>query len=111
MPHTGILDPDSSISARRISHSSVLDFCQATPAMCAGLARASPPTEEQLWSYLVQLTAALRAAHSARRALRAQALAPSKVLLTSPGRIRVGAHAAGCTAIHLGLWLSCILTY
>ncbi len=49
-----------------------------------------PPTEETLWSYLVQLTAALRAAHSARRALRAPALLPSKVLLTSPGRIRVG---------------------
>ncbi|KAK9830883.1 hypothetical protein WJX81_001688 [Elliptochloris bilobata] len=56
----------------------------------SGLARPSPPSEEQLWSYLVQLTAALRAAHSARRALRSQALAASKVLLTSPGRIRVG---------------------
>ena len=74
-------------------------------AVSAGLARASPPTEEQLWSYLVQLTAALRASHSARRALRAPALTPSKVLLTSPGRIRVGAHAADSTSSHCGSWL------
>ncbi len=38
----------------------------------------------------MQLAAALRAAHSARRALRAPSLLPSKVLLTSPGRIRIG---------------------
>jgi hypothetical protein len=62
----------------------------------AGLSRPVPPTEETLWSYLVQLTAALRAAHSARRALRAPALLPSKVLLTSPGRIRVGAPRRTC---------------
>ena len=51
----------------------------------------------------MQLAAALRAAHGARRALRAQALAPSKVLLTSPGRIRVGARAAGSTALRHAL--------
>ncbi|GAB4817655.1 hypothetical protein N2152v2_004701 [Parachlorella kessleri] len=54
-----------------------------------GLVR-SPASEEQLWSYLVQLTAALRAVHSAGLALRPAALAPSKVLLTTSGRVRVG---------------------
>ena len=39
----------------------------------------SPASEEQLWSYLVQLTAALRAVHGAALALRPAALAPSKV--------------------------------
>ena len=43
-----------------------------------GLMR-NPATEEQLWSYLVQLTGALRAVHSAGLAVRAGCLAPSKV--------------------------------
>ena len=47
-------------------------------------------TPDQLWSYLVQLACALRAAHSAGRAVRAAALHPSKVLLIPPGRLRVG---------------------
>lgn len=50
------------------------------------------PAEETLWSYLVQLTSAARAAHSAGLLLRPHTLAPSKVVLTSPRRIRVGAH-------------------
>ena len=48
------------------------------------------PTEEQLWSYAAQLAAALRAVHSAGLPCRAAALHPSKVLLVSPGRIRIG---------------------
>lgn len=47
-------------------------------------------TPDQLWSYLVQLACALRAAHSAGRAVRAASLHPSKVLLVPPGRLRVG---------------------
>ena len=50
------------------------------------------PSEEQLWGYLMQLTSALRAAHGAGLLLRPAALMPSKLLLTSPGRIRVGAR-------------------
>lgn len=51
-----------------------------------------PASEEQLWSYLIQLSAALRAVHSAGLAARPAALAPSKVLLISPGgRVRLGA--------------------
>ena len=50
------------------------------------------PAEETLWSYLVQLTSAARAAHSAGLLLRPQSLMPSKVILTSPRRIRVGVH-------------------
>lgn len=56
----------------------------------AAMARSAPPTEEQLWSYLVQLISALRAAHGSGLLLRPASLLPSKVLLTGPGRIRVG---------------------
>jgi PAB-dependent poly(A)-specific ribonuclease subunit 3 len=55
----------------------------------------APPTEDQLWSYLVQLTAALRALHSAGLAARPPALAPSKVLLCGPGRVRLAAAGVG----------------
>ena len=48
------------------------------------------PAEEILWSYMVQLTSAARAAHSAGLLLRPQSLTPCKVILTSPRRIRVG---------------------
>lgn len=58
----------------------------------AAISRSAPPTEEQLWSYLVQLVSALRAAHGVGLLLRPASLLPSKVLLTSPGRIRVGEH-------------------
>jgi PAB-dependent poly(A)-specific ribonuclease subunit 3 len=47
-------------------------------------------SEEELWSYLVQMTAALRAVHSAGLDLGPSRLAPSKVLLCSPGRLRIG---------------------
>jgi PAB-dependent poly(A)-specific ribonuclease subunit 3 len=47
-------------------------------------------TPDQLWSYLVQLACALRAAHTAGRALRVASLHASKVLLVPPGRLRVG---------------------
>ena len=45
--------------------------------------------EDTLWSYLVQLAAALRAVHSVGLACRA-ALHPSKVLLVAGTRIRLG---------------------
>ena len=48
------------------------------------------PAEEVLWCYMAQLTCAARAAHSAGLLLQPQSLAPSKVILTSPRRIRVG---------------------
>ncbi len=44
----------------------------------SGLVR-NAASEEQLWSYLVQLASALRAVHSAGLACRAASLAPSKV--------------------------------
>ena len=47
-------------------------------ATAAGLVR-NAPTEDQLWAYLVQLTSALRAIHSAGLACRPASLAPSKV--------------------------------
>ena len=68
---------------------------------CAGMGRAAPG-EEQLWGYLVQLTSALRAAHSAGLLLRPASLMPSKLLLTSPGRIRVGACIAACLCAATG---------
>lgn len=43
-----------------------------------GLMR-NPATEEQLWSYLVQLTSALRCIHGAGLAARPGCLMPSKV--------------------------------
>ncbi len=39
----------------------------------------SPATEPQMWGYLVQLTAAVRAVHSASLVFRPACLAPSKV--------------------------------
>ena len=50
----------------------------------------SPASEEQLWSYLTQLASALRAIHGAGLAARPPCLAPSKVLVTSSGRVRIG---------------------
>lgn len=47
-------------------------------------------SEDQLWSYLVQISSALRAMHSAGLVARPGALVPSKVLLTSAGRLRIG---------------------
>ena len=67
------------------------------------MGRVSAPSEEQLWSYLVQLTSALRAAHSAGLLLRPAALMPSKILLASPGRIRVGAWHSHSPAGRLSL--------
>lgn len=57
-----------------------------------GLQRA-PAAEQQLWTYLAQLAAALRAAHVAGCAVGAAGLAPSKLLLTSrvTARIKIGA--------------------
>lgn len=57
----------------------------------SGLQRA-PATEQQLWAYLTQLAAAIRAVHAAGLAVGAAALMPSKVLLASraTSRIRIG---------------------
>jgi PAB-dependent poly(A)-specific ribonuclease subunit 3 len=54
----------------------------------------NPATETQLWSYLVQLTSALRAIHTAGLAASPATLAPSKVLLMAPSRVRLGAVGA-----------------
>lgn len=51
----------------------------------------NPATEDQLWSYLVQLASVLRAVHSAGLACFPACLVPSKVLLTTNGRLRLGA--------------------
>ena len=53
-----------------------------------GLVRNSA-SEELLWSYLVQLVGAVRAASLAGLALRAGCLMPSKVLVTPHGRLHV----------------------
>lgn len=45
----------------------------------AGLMQTAAPSEETLWSYLVQLASALRAVHSAHLACHAACLSPSKV--------------------------------
>jgi PAB-dependent poly(A)-specific ribonuclease subunit 3 len=68
-----------------------LEQAHVQPAQMPRGSQRSPATEDQMWSYLVQLCTALRAAHTAGLVFGAAALAPSKVLLTSPGRIRVGA--------------------
>jgi PAB-dependent poly(A)-specific ribonuclease subunit 3 len=54
----------------------------------------NPATETQLWSYLVQLSSALRAIHSAGLVASPATLAPSKVLLMAPSRVRLGAVGA-----------------
>lgn len=50
-----------------------------------------PISEDQLWSYTVQLTSALRAIHSAGLVLGQAALMPSKVIVSSPSRVRLAA--------------------
>ena len=58
--------------------------------ICLAGGSQNQPTEEVLWSYMVQLTSAARATHSAGLLLRPQSLMPCKVIITSPRRIRVG---------------------
>ncbi|KAL6759024.1 hypothetical protein V8C86DRAFT_2583435 [Haematococcus lacustris] len=55
----------------------------------AGMMALSPPPEATLWSYAVQLAALLRAVHAGGLALKASCLHPTKVLLSSLGRLRV----------------------
>ncbi|GMH37265.1 hypothetical protein BSKO_05138 [Bryopsis sp. KO-2023] len=45
--------------------------------------------EDQLWSYLVHMAAAIRAVHSAGLALRPEGLMSTQILLTSNGRLRI----------------------
>ncbi|KAK9820130.1 hypothetical protein WJX72_006407 [[Myrmecia] bisecta] len=67
-----------------------LEQAHIQPTMTsAGLVR-NTPSEEHLWTYLVQLTAALRAVHCAGLACRPGSLLASKVLLISAGRIKIG---------------------
>jgi PAB-dependent poly(A)-specific ribonuclease subunit 3 len=54
----------------------------------------NPATETQLWSYLVQLSSALRTIHTSGLAASPATLAPSKVLLMAPSRVRLGAVGA-----------------
>lgn len=63
-------------------------FVKATPA--DPNAQKMLLTEEDLWSFLVQMTSALRVIHSAGLEVGAAAFHPSKVLLCSPNRIRLG---------------------
>jgi PAB-dependent poly(A)-specific ribonuclease subunit 3 len=58
-------------------------------AHCARGARGA--SEDQLWAAAVQVAAALRAVHAARLAARPAALAPSKVVVTAGGRLRLAA--------------------
>ena len=67
---------------------------------------ASPPTEPMLWGYTLQIAHALHTVHAA--GLAARCLDPSKVLLTSHNRIRLGACGVldivqhdGATAPHM----------
>jgi len=46
-------------------------------------------SEPQLWSFAVQLSSALRAVHAEGLAVRPASLAPSKVLITAQGRVRL----------------------
>ncbi len=48
-------------------------------------------SEEQLWSYMVQLATVLRVVHGAGLFFRPGGLHPSKVLVPSRGRLRVSA--------------------
>lgn len=68
-----------------------LEQAHLMPVASNGAVSMNPPSERQLWSYLVQFTSALRCAHSAGLSIRPTCLHPSKVLLTSFGRIRIGA--------------------
>ncbi len=63
-------------------------FIKAAPADLG--AQKATLTEEDLWSFLVQMTSALRAIHSAGLEVGSAAFHPSKVLLCSPNRVRLG---------------------
>ncbi len=63
-------------------------FIKAVPADLS--AQKATLTEDDLWSFLVQMTSALRAIHSAGLEVGSEAFHPSKVLLCSPNRIRLG---------------------
>lgn len=67
-----------------------LEQAHILPAQTSqGLMR-NPASEEQLWSYLAQLTSALRCIHQGGLAARPGSLMPSKVLVSSAGRVRIG---------------------
>lgn len=72
-------------------------------ATSAGLVRMGP-NEDQLWAYLTQLASALLTVHNAGLAVRAAALTPSKVLLTSmsTNRVKIGQHYASTTLNFVG---------
>ncbi len=63
-------------------------FVKSTPAELK--AQNMMLTEEDIWSFLVQMTSALRAIHEAGLEVGPAALHPSKVLLCSPNRVRLG---------------------
>lgn len=63
-------------------------FIKAAPADPS--AQKAKLSEDDLWSFLVQMTSALRAIHSAGLEVGSAAFHPSKVLLCSPNRIRLG---------------------
>ena len=63
-------------------------FVKSTPADLN--AQKSILTENDVWSFLVQMTSALRAIHGAGLEAGPAAFHPSKVLLCSPNRIRLG---------------------
>jgi len=86
------LDSSNSMFFVHDYHPGALTLAQAhlMPSTAAnGMVSINTPSEEVLWSYLVQLTSALRSVHSAGLALRPACLHPSKVLCTGFGRIRV----------------------
>lgn len=62
---------------------------QLARSMLTSLTSFPKVTEDQLWSYTIQLATALRAIHGAGLICRGGALDASKVLITSRGRIRL----------------------
>jgi PAB-dependent poly(A)-specific ribonuclease subunit 3 len=71
----------------------VHDYAPGAATLAAAhCARGAPGArEDALWAVAVQCAAALRAVHAAGLAARSAALAPSKVLLTTGGRVRLAA--------------------
>ncbi|KAI8469985.1 MAG: hypothetical protein J3K34DRAFT_377450 [Monoraphidium minutum] len=90
---TADLDGSPSLVMTHPYHPGAATLAQAhlmpTQTASGQLVRNSP-NENVLWSYAIQLSAALRAVHAAGLAVRPACLSPSKVLVLPLGRLRIG---------------------
>eukprot|EP00048_Salpingoeca_helianthica_P022232 m.17145 g.17145 ORF g.17145 m.17145 type:complete len:527 (+) comp7052_c0_seq1:1235-2815(+) len=89
--HPNIISVREVFTTRHFKDSSVVfvsDFYPCAESLASSFLQGNPITEPLLWSFVIQLTAALRAIHAAGLACRV--LDPSKVLVQGTNRILLG---------------------